>query len=145
MKKRQLILELLMPAVFGLAAIKVIAVAVPMNSEGVFPLMSAGLLLACSIYLFIEVLAKKRKVVVLDGVNLPMVGITLLVLIAYVFLLKKIGYVMDTFILCAVIIRILGYQKPGITALCSALAVALTFFVFKGLLSVPLPMVFLDF
>ena len=133
MKKRQLILELLMPAVFGLAAIKVIAEAVP------------GLLLACSIYLFIEVLAKKRKVVVLDGVNLPMVGITLLVLIAYVFLLKKIGYVMDTFILCAVIIRILGYQKPGITALCSALAVALTFFVFKGLLSVPLPMVFLDF
>lgn len=145
MNKKQLILELLMPAVFALAAIKVIAEAIPMNSEGVFPMMSAGLLLACSVYLFIEVLIKKKAVAVLDGVNLPMVGITLLVLLAYVFLLKKIGYVADTFILCAVIIRILGYRKPGITVLCSALAAALTFLVFKGLLSVPLPMVFLDF
>ena len=74
-----------------------------------------------------------------------MVGITLLALVIYVFLLKKIGYIIDTFILCFFVIRSLGYKKTGVTLLCSALAVACVFFIFKVLLSVPLPMRLLDF
>ncbi|MFR5733062.1 MAG: hypothetical protein ACLUD2_15020 [Clostridium sp.] len=53
-----------------------------------------------------------------------MVGITLLALVVYVFLLKKIGYIIDTFLLCFFMIRSLGYKKTGVTLLCSALAVA---------------------
>jgi hypothetical protein len=145
MNKKQLMIELAMPVVFILVAIYVIVKATSMGSEGVFPIMAAGVLLLCSIYLFVETLIKKEVVVKLEGVNLPMVGLTLLALIIYVLLLKRIGYIIDTFILCVFIIRSLGYKKLGVTVLCAALAVAATFIIFKVLLSVPLPMVFLDF
>ncbi len=145
MNKKQLLIELAMPVVFILAAIYIIVKAIPMEGEGIFPIMSAGVLLICAVYLFFETLVKKEVIVKLEGVNLVMVGITLLALVVYVVLLKKIGYIIDTFLLCVFIIRSLGYKKIGITVLCAALAVAATFFVFKVLLSVPLPMIFLDF
>ena len=143
--KKQLYIELAMPVVFILAAIYIIIKAIPMESEGVFPIMSAGVLLLCAVYLFMEVLVKREAIVKLEGVNLSMVGVTILALAAYVFLLKKIGYIIDTFLLCAFIIRSLGYKRFGIIALCSALAVAATFGVFQVILSGPLPMIFLDF
>ena len=130
MNKKQLIIELAMPIVFALVSVYVIVKAIPMESEGVFPIMSAGVLLACAVYLFVETLIKQKAVVKLEGVNLPMVGLTILALVLYVVLLKRIGYLIDTFLLCAFIMRFL---------------VAGTFFVFKVLLSVPLPMIFLDF
>ena len=145
MNKKQLIIELAMPIVFALVSIYIIVKAIPMEGEGVFPIMSAGVLLICAAYLFFETLVKKEEGVKLEGVNLGKVGITLLALIVYVVLLKKIGYIIDTFLLCVFIIRSLGYKKIGITVLCAALAVCATFFVFKVLLSVPLPMIFLDF
>ena len=98
MNKKQLIIELAMPIVFALISIYIIVKAIPMEGEGVFPIMSAGVLLICAAYL-----------------------------------------------LCVFIIRSLGYKKIGITVLCATLAVCATFFVFKVLLSVPLPMIFLDF
>lgn len=145
LNKKQLMIELAMPAAFILMAVYVIAKAVSMEKEGVFPIMSAGVLLLCAVYLLGETLVKRQAVVSLAGVNLPMVGLTLLALLIYVVLLKKIGYVIDTFLLSAFIMRSLGYRKYGVIALCSVLAVAATFFIFKILLSVPLPMVFLDF
>lgn len=145
LNKKQLMIELAMPAAFILMAIYVIAKAIPMEKEGVFPIMSAGVLLLCAVYLLGETLVKRQVIVKLTGVNLPMVGLTLLALLIYVILLKKIGYLIDTFLLSAFIMRSLGYRKYGIIALCSVLAVAATFFIFKILLSVPLPMVFLDF
>ena len=145
MNKKQLIIELAMPIVFALVSVYVIVKAIPMESEGVFPIMSAGVLLACAVYLFVETLIKQKAVVKLEGVNLPMVGLTILALVLYVVLLKRIGYLIDTFLLCAFIMRFLGYKKLGVIGICSLAAVAGTFFVFKVLLSVPLPMVFLDF
>ena len=50
--KKQLYIELAMPVVFILAAIYIIIKAIPMESEGVFPIMSAGVLLLCAVYLF---------------------------------------------------------------------------------------------
>ncbi len=145
MNKKQLIIELAMPIVFALVSVYVIVKAIPMESEGVFPIMSAGVLLACAVYLFVETLIKQKAVVELEGVNLPMVGLTILALVLYVVLLKRIGYLIDTFLLCAFIMRFLGYKKLGVIGICSLAAVAGTFFVFKVLLSVPLPMIFLDF
>lgn len=127
MNKKQLIIELAMPIVFALISIYIIVKAIPMEGEGVFPIMSAGVLLICAAYLFFETLVKKEEVVKLEGVNLGKVGITLLALIVYVLLIKKIGYIIDTFLLCVFIIRSLGYKKIGITVLCAALAVCATF------------------
>ena len=145
MNKKQFLIELAMPVVFILAAIYIIVKAIPMEGEGVFPIMSAGVLLICAVYLLFETLVKKAVIVKLEGVNLVMVGVTLLALIVYVILIKKIGYVIDTFLLCVLMIRSLGYKTIGVTVMCAVLAVAATFFVFKVLLSVPLPMIFLDF
>ena len=131
MSKKQRIIELAMPAAFILMAAYVAVQSLSMGSEGIFPMMSAGVLFLCAVNL--------------QGVNLKMVGITLLALLVYVFLLKKIGYVIDTFLLCAFIIRSLGYRKYGMIAVCSAVAVAAVFVIFKVVLSVPLPMIILDF
>lgn len=145
MNKKQLMIELAMPIVFILVAVYAIVKAIPMKSEGVFPILSACVLLLSAVYLLFEALKKKEVVVKLEGVNLLMVGITLLTLAIYVLLLKKIGYIVDTFVLSVFIIRSLGYKKIGVTFLCSALTVAGVFVIFKVLLSVPLPMLFLDF
>lgn len=144
MNKKQMMIELAMPVVFILCAVYVIVKARSMGSEGVFPTMSAGVLLICAVYLLVEVITKKQSVVKLDGVNLTMVGVTILALIIYVVLLKKIGYIIDTFLLCAFMMRALGYKRLGVIGICSVLAVAAVFFVFKILLSVPLPLIFLE-
>ncbi len=145
MSKKQRIIELAMPAAFILMAAYVAVQSLSMGSEGIFPMMSAGGLFLCAVYLLFQTLKKQQAVVNLQGVNLKMVGITLLALLVYVFLLKKIGYVIDTFLLCAFIIRSLGYRKYGMIAVCSAVAVAAVFVIFKVVLSVPLPMIILDF
>ena len=134
MSKKQWIIELAMPAAFILMAAYVAVQSLSMGSEGIFPMMSAGVLFLCAVYLLFQTLKKQQAVVSLQGVNLKMVGITLLALLVYVFLLKKIGYVIDTFLLCAFII-----------AVCSVAAVAVVFVIFKVVLSVPLPMIILDF
>ena len=138
MNNKQLMIELAMPVAFMLMAAYVIVKGLSMGSEGVFPIMCAGVLL-------VQTLMKREVVVKLEGVNLPRVGLTLLTLLVYVFLLKKIGYAIDTFLLCALVIRSLGYKKFHVIVPCSVIAVAVTFVIFKVLLSVPLPMVFLDF
>ena len=116
-----------------------------MGSEGIFPTLSGGVLLLSAIYILADTVMKKRQVVNLEGVNLVMVLITVAALILYIVLLPKIGYIVDTFILGIFVIRSLGYKKIGITLLCSGIAVLVTFFVFKILLAVPLPMIFLEF
>lgn len=63
MNKKQLMIELAMPIVFMLVAVYVIVKAIPMESEGVFPIMSAGVLLLCAVYLFVEILIKHQQVV----------------------------------------------------------------------------------
>ena len=128
MSKKQRIIELAMPAAFILMAAYVAVQSLSMGSEGIFPMMSAGVLFLCAVYLLFQTLKKQQAVVNLQGVNLKMVGITLLALLVYVFLLeKKSGYVIDTFLLCAFIIRSLGYRKYGMIAVCSAVAVAAVF------------------
>ena len=93
-----------------LMAVYIIVTAIPMESEGIPDHVSRCVLL-CAVYLFVEILIKHQQVVKLEGVNLKMVGITLLALVIYVFLLKKIGYIIDTFILCFFCDPFSGLQK----------------------------------
>ena len=145
MNKKQLAIDAAMPVFFIAVALYVIVKAQGMGSEGIFPTLSGGVLLLSAIYILADTVVKKRQVVNLEGVNLVMVLITVAALILYIVLLPKIGYIVDTFILGIFVIRSLGYKKIGITLLCSGIAVLVTFFVFKILLAVPLPMIFLEF
>ena len=87
MNNKQLMIELAMPVAFMLMAAYVIVKGLSMGSEGVFPIMCAGVLLICAVYLLVQTLMKREVVVKLEGVNLPRVGLTLLTLLVYVFLL----------------------------------------------------------
>lgn len=145
MKSKNLIIELAMPVIFILISIATMVESQSMDSEGVFPTMAAGVLLLSAIYILVEILVKKARVVHLEGLHLGKVLITFLILVAYVIALKYAGYIVSTFVLCAFTIQALGYKNIPKTVLCSALAVAATFIVFKILLSVPLPLIFLDF
>ena len=143
MNSKQVMIELAMLVAFMLMAAYVIVKGLSMVSEGVFPIMCAGVLLICAVYLLVQTLMKREVVVKLEGVNLPRVGLTLLTLLVYVFLLKKIGYAIDTVLLCALVIRSRGYNKFYVIVACAVRAVAVTFVIFKVLLSVPQAMVFL--
>jgi len=65
------------------------------------------------------------------------------VLFLYVFLLKKVGFFVDTMLLCGFTMWILGYRRWKVLIPCSILISAVVFGVFYGLMKVPLPTIFL--
>ena len=69
----------------------------------------------------------------------------LLMILVYTILLPRIGYIIPTLLLCACIMLLLNYRKLPVIGLCSCIAVAVIFVLFKIILKVPLPMLFLDF
>ena len=69
----------------------------------------------------------------------------LLMILLYTILLPRIGYIIPTLLLCACIMLLLNYRKLPVIGLCSCIAVVVIFVLFKIILKVPLPMLFLDF
>ena len=61
----------------------------------------------------------------------------------YVFLLKKIGFIIDTFLLTSFTMYALDYKNWKLLPIISACITAVVFGVFSGLLNVPLPTLFL--
>ena len=66
-------------------------------------------------------------------------------ILLYTILLPRIGYIIPTLLLCACIMLLLNYRKLPVIGLCACIAVAVIFVLFKIILKVPLPMLFLDF
>ena len=64
-------------------------------------------------------------------------------LFLYVFLIKKIGFFLDTLILCIFLMRLLGYKRWVVLIPAAIGITAAVFGVFWGLLNVPLPTIFL--
>ena len=145
MTLKQWIIELSMPIFFILVACGVISMAGPMGSEGIFPTMVAGVMMLSAIYIGAEIIIKKQQVVQIEGLHLGKVALAFLILIIYILALPEIGYIISTFLLCAFIIRALGYKNLVWTVIYSLIAVVAVFCIFKVLLNVPLPMILLDF
>ncbi|MBQ9264974.1 MAG: tripartite tricarboxylate transporter TctB family protein [Clostridia bacterium] len=144
MSKKQLILELFMPVVFIAMAVVFIVQAIPMGSEGTFPLMCGILQAAVAVYLIGKILVKREVVLKTDGLNVKKAALTVVALILYVLVLDKIGYCLSTFLLVAFIIWFLGYRNYKIILLCAALTAAATYVIFGVLLNVPLPMLIFE-
>ena len=142
LSKKQLIMELFMPVVFIAMAVYFMVEAIPMGSEGVFPLICAVLQLGAAVYLIIKTLIKKEIVLKLEGLNVKKALLTILALVIYVLVLEKIGYCISTFLLVGFIIWFLGYRNWKIVLLSAALTAAATYLIFGVLLHVPLPMLF---
>ena len=85
------------------------------------------------------VLREQKNLVNMEGVDLKKVIVTVLVLCVYAFLLKYTGYLVSTFALAVFIIRYLNYKKWVVILGFALFVTLLTYGIFNGLLSVPLP------
>lgn len=82
-----------------------------------------------------EIESKKHNY---QGAILIMIG-----LVIYAVILKILGYIISTFLLIIYVISILGYKNLIKTLLTSAIGVSSTYIVFKIILGVRLPNIFL--
>lgn len=75
----------------------------------------------------------------MEGVDLKKVIVTVIVLCAYALVLEFAGYLAATFVLTVFTIRYLNYKKWAIILGFAIFVTLLTYGIFYGLLSVPLP------
>jgi len=146
MKTKDILLEISMPLVMAALAgfVLIQSESIRPDSAAIFPRMCAILMLIGVAITVIQILVKKEKTVNLEGRRVDKALLLLLMLVVYVILLPRIGYIIPTILLCACVMLALNYRKLTTIALCSCAAVAIMFVVFKIILKVPLPMLFLE-
>lgn len=140
------LINLTMPIFFVLFALWILTTGIHMGkSEGTFPLMVGSFMLIIALFQLGFDLNRSNHKDKFQGSNIPKVIEAVAMLFIYVFMLDRIGYVIDTSLLAFYVMYSLGYRKYSI-AIPLAIAFALAAFViFKVLLGVTLPMIFFDF
>jgi putative tricarboxylic transport membrane protein len=139
-------INLIMPVFFVIFSIWIIVTAYQMGSEeGTFPLMVGGFQLIVALFQLYFDLTKSEHVNKFKNSNVWKVIEAVAVMSLYVFMLKKIGYVIDTTVLAIYTMVTLGYRRWGVVFISAVSITAVVFFVFKVLLNVPLPMLFFEF
>lgn len=111
--------------------------------DATFPTMIAYVTIVIAI---IDLIVEWRKLDHKDrfkNVNFVRLIACVAAMFLYVFLLKKIGFFVDTMLLCGFTMWILGYRKWKVLIPCAVLISAVVFGAFYGLMRVPLPTLFL--
>ena len=108
-----------------------------------FPNLVAYATILFAIVDFVSVLRKKEQKSVFGDANLLKVLECLIAMCIYVFLLKEIGFILDTLLLTSYTMFALGYRNWKLLPVASVVITAAVFGVFYGLLNVPLPTLFL--
>lgn len=111
--------------------------------DSVFPNLVAYMVIIVSIIDLISVYRKMGHKNRFKGINTLKLFQCLAAMFLYVFLLKKIGFVIDTLFLTAFTMWVLDYRNYKILPLVSILITAVVFFIFYYLLNVPLPTLWL--
>ena len=122
----------------------IFAVTRSMGREGDFPAVISIAMIVTSAACFALRLRAAEDIIDLTGMNLKMVLITAAVIAAYILLIEHIGYLIASTLLAMSVMRLLGYRRLLISAGVAASAAGLCFVVFRILLAVPLPVVFLN-
>ena len=137
MKKKDILLELSLPVVMAALGIFVLikAESIKPKSAATFPRICAVLMLIGVAVTILQILVTKKKTTHFEGLRVEKALLLLLMILVYTILLPRIGY----------IILLLNYRKLPVIGLCSCIAVVVIFVLFKIILKVPLPMLFLDF
>lgn len=139
-------INLIMPVFFVIFSIWIIVTAYQMGSEeGMFPLMVGSFQLIVALFQLYFDLTKSEHANKFKNSNVWKVIEAVAVMSLYVFMLKKIGYVIDTTVLAIYTMVTLGYRRWGVVLISAVSITAAVFFVFKVLLNVPLPMLFFEF
>ena len=143
MTKNKLV-SLLSPAAFLLFGIWIKLSTLSMSKrDATFPSLVSYVIIVISIIDLISELRKAEHKDRFKDTSLLRVLACVAAMFLYVFLLKKIGFFLDTVLLGAFIMWVLGYQRYKILAACAVGIAAVVFGVFYGLLNVPLPTLFL--
>lgn len=108
-----------------------------------FPMIVGGLTTGTSIWMMIEDLRSAKSDIDLEKINFVAVGVTVAALFIYYFLFETIGYVLSTILLGVSIIMGLRYDSVKGAILWPIGFVTIVFVVFKILLKIPLPTLFL--
>ncbi len=143
MTKNKLV-SLLSPAAFLLFGIWIKVSTLSMSKrDATFPSLVSYVIIVISVIDLISELRKAEHKDRFKDTSLLRVLACVAAMFLYVFLLKKIGFFLDTVLLGAFIMWVLGYQRYKILAACAVGIAAVVFGVFYGLLNVPLPTLFL--
>lgn len=143
MTKSKLI-ALLCPVAFFIFGVYIRVTSMSMSSrDATFPNLVAYVILVVSVIDFISVWRKKEHKAIFAGVNFLKLFECLAAMCLYVFLLKKIGFLIDTFLLTSFTMYALDYKNWKLLPVIAAIITAAVFGVFYGLLNVPLPTLFL--
>lgn len=111
--------------------------------DAIFPIMVAYVTIVIAI---LELISEMRKTEHKDrfkNVNFGCLGACIVAMFLYIFLLKKIGFFIDTTLLCAFTMWALGYRRWKMLVPSAILISALVFGAFYGLMRVPLPTIIL--
>lgn len=143
---RSKIINLTMPVFFILFSIWVILTSMSMGRmEGTFPRMVGAFTLIVALFQLHFDVKKTDHKDKFTGCNVPKVLEAITVLAIYVYTLNKIGYIIGTALLAFYVMRSLGYRKYRVSITMSLVFSLGAFFIFRVLLGVPLPTIWLDF
>lgn len=135
---------LLCPVAFLVFGIYIRIASISMaERDAVFPNLVAYVVIVISVIDFISVWRKKEHKPIFSGVNFLKLFECLAAMCIYVFLLKKVGFIIDTFLLTSFTMYALDYKNWKLIPAIAAIITAVVFGVFYGLLNVPLPTLFL--
>ena len=118
------------------------------TSAGMFPMLSALVMVLTGAWVVMRT-RRTTPVARLDGENLPgafarqitpsvFMGFTL-ALLAFMFLLPKLGFVVSAYGFLLASMRLLGSERWGFNALVSAASLAVVYLIFQTVFSVILP------
>lgn len=143
MSKNKLI-SLLCPTAFLIFGIWVRVSAASMTKrDAMLPILVSYAVIAISIVDFVVEFRKENHKDRFANVNYVRLLACIASMYLYVFLIKKIGFYIDTLLLTAFTMWVLDYKNYKILAVASVIITTAVFVVFKLLLKVPLPTLWL--
>ena len=113
------------------------------GNDKYFPVIVGSLMCGTSVWMLIEDLIHNKPSIDLKKINFLAVGVTIAALFIYYFLFETIGYILSTILLGVCVILGLRYNSVKGAILWPIGFVAIIFLLFKVLLKIPLPTLFL--
>jgi len=115
---------------------------------GFFPFLLACLLIVLSIILLVQALRQSAtgpSLRLIGAKGWQRIGTIFLVLVGFALALESAGYLISSFLLMVVLLRVIEPQKWGLVILLAGATALATYLIFARLLNVPLPQGFLPF
>lgn len=113
------------------------------GNDKYFPIIVGALQTGTAIWMLIEDLISRIPCIDLKKINFLAVGVTIAALIIYYFLFETIGFILSTILLGVSVILGLRYNSIKGAILWPIGFVAIIYLIFKVLLKIPLPTLFL--